>query len=127
MTVATCPECGGAMEGGFVASAGSDEVVASEWVGGPPERSWITGTRLRGKLRASLTALRCGECGFVKLYALAPEAAAAVHSELAARVAQLETELARLAERERFLVELLQQRGTLPAAGRRDTDAPDGP
>ena len=124
MALTICPDCGGGMEAGFVPEEGSDATSKpSEWVAGPPERSWLTGTRLRGKVRAPLTALRCGECGLVKLYAFAPEAAAAAHAALSARVDQLEAELARLAERERFLMELLQERGALPAGDRQEPDA----
>jgi hypothetical protein len=126
MVVTTCPECGGAMEPGFVADLSGDTVMPSEWIGGTPERSWFTGTRLRGKARAPLTALRCDACGFVKLYA--PASAVAAHTQLAARVDQLEAELARLAERERFLMELLQRGHALPpmdAATR--PDAPGDP
>jgi hypothetical protein len=122
--VTTCMDCGGAMEAGFIVDAGSDTVKPSEWVAGPPQRSWLTGTRLRGKVRVPLTALRCGECGRVRLYAVASEAAAAAHSELAARVDQLEAELARFAEREQFLMELLQQRGTLAAPAPDDRREP---
>jgi hypothetical protein len=124
MALTICPDCGSGMEAGFVPEEG-DAIKPSEWVAGSPERSWLTGTRLRGKVRAPLTALRCGECGLVKLYAFAPEAAAAAHSALSARVDQLEAELARLAEREQFLMELLQERGALPADGRQEPDAPD--
>jgi hypothetical protein len=102
------------MEAGFVADTGADTVKPTEWVAGSPERSWFSGTRLRGKVRSPLTALRCGACGFVKLYALAPDTVSASHLELTARVEQLEAELARLGERERFLMELLQGRAALP-------------
>jgi hypothetical protein len=115
MAVTTCAECGAAMEAGFVADAGSDTIRPGEWVSGAPERSWFTGTRVRGKVRAPLTALRCSACGLVKLYAFTPDAAVTPYLELAARVDQLEAELTRLAERERFLVELLQRRAALPA------------
>jgi hypothetical protein len=114
------------MEVGFLPEQGADATTRpSEWVSGLPEHSWLTGTRLRGKVRAPLTALRCGECGLVKLYALDPEAAAAAHSALSARVDQLEVELARLAEREQFLMKLLEGREALPAEGRRQPDALD--
>jgi hypothetical protein len=102
------------MEPGFIVDASGDTVNPSEWVAGPPRRSWLTGTRLRGKLRMPLP-VRCGECCSVRLYAVTLDAAAAAPSKLAAPVDPLETELARLGEPEHFLMYLLQDQRALGA------------
>jgi hypothetical protein len=100
------------MEAGFLADTTYGAIKPGEWVGGAPESSWLTGTRVRGKDRYPLLALRCATCGYVKLYAQPATASARTYQELDARIERLEDELLRLAERERFLVDLLEGRGS---------------
>lgn len=105
-----CPECGGSMYEGFVCDESYSTVKPSEWVEGRPQSSIWTGTRLRGKARYPIASFRCIQCGYVKLYAHPSEDSDAGRSEIAERLERLEDELARLTEREQFLLELLRGR-----------------
>jgi uncharacterized Zn finger protein len=65
-----CPKCSGKMEPGFIKDEGYGTVHPSKWVAGPPEKSFWTGTRTRGRKQVQVTTFRCGECGYLESYAL---------------------------------------------------------
>jgi hypothetical protein len=71
----TCPDCGSAMEAGFVVDHGESEMprVAS-WVEGAPEDAKFlgmkVGIKLKGRRKIPIGALRCTRCGLLKLYAM---------------------------------------------------------
>lgn len=65
-----CAKCGGAMEEGFEISGPMGHAMKpDEWVGGAPEPSIWTGTKLRGKERRPIVTYRCERCGFLESYA----------------------------------------------------------
>jgi len=41
----------------------------TEWVEGPPEKTFWTGLKLKGRRRFPVVADRCERCGFLELYA----------------------------------------------------------
>jgi len=65
----SCPKCQGSMSEGFVIDHTHGSRAASNWVEGPPERSFWTGVRLRGKTQLPISAWRCTSCGFLESYA----------------------------------------------------------
>lgn len=65
-----CVKCGGAMEEGFEISGPSGHALKpDEWVEGPPESSFWTGTKLSGKERRHIAVYRCERCGYLESYA----------------------------------------------------------
>ena len=66
---AVCPKCRGSMEQGYVADETYGERRQSTWVGGPPEPSFWTGLKMRGKERVPITTYRCSGCGYLESYA----------------------------------------------------------
>lgn len=64
-----CPKCQGALEEGFTLDHSSGESLAAEWVEGPPERSFWTGVKTRGKDRLPIQTFRCERCGYLESYA----------------------------------------------------------
>ncbi len=64
-----CPKCRGTMEPGFVLDHTYGENRQSTWVEGPPERSFWTGLKTRGKERLVITTHRCTSCGYLESYA----------------------------------------------------------
>ena len=69
-TAPICPKCGGTMQAGFIADFGHGGTVKpSDWVVGRPQRSFWFGTRVRDRQRFRVTAYRCGQCGYLELYA----------------------------------------------------------
>ena len=49
MSTADCPKCRHKMDEGFIMDESHGAVHASKWVEGPPEKSFWTGTKTRGK------------------------------------------------------------------------------
>ena len=65
-----CPKCGQQqMEVGFVLDLMHGWIGPATWVEGPPEKSFWTGLKLKGRRRIPLSAHRCARCGFVEFYA----------------------------------------------------------
>ena len=69
MATPTCPDCGVAMEGGFVLDQTHGGNAQADWVEGAPEKSIWTGLRLKGHRRIPLYAWRCPRCSLVRFYA----------------------------------------------------------
>ena len=66
-----CPNCGVAMEDGFMIDRGHANAASqSQWAEGIPERSWWQGVRLKGKDRIPTITYRCPRCGLLQSYAL---------------------------------------------------------
>jgi hypothetical protein len=57
------------MDEGFIKDESHGAVRASTWVEGPPEKSFWTGTKTRGKKQVQVTTFRCQRCGFLESYA----------------------------------------------------------
>jgi predicted RNA-binding Zn-ribbon protein involved in translation (DUF1610 family) len=66
-----CSECGGRMAAGSVVDYRRNVAAAGEWVPGEVVASAWTGA-LRNEERFVLSAYRCEDCGFLKLYARDP-------------------------------------------------------
>jgi ribosomal protein L37E len=59
------------MEEGFVLEKGDAGVLSLEtWVSGKPEKSWIAGLNLKGKVVYDVKTFRCMTCGYLDSYAL---------------------------------------------------------
>ena len=75
MTENACPECGSAMEEGFIPDASYAVVLQSAWQRGRPEIAKIfglsNGVKLNKQETVPIAAVRCTKCGFLKLYAKA--------------------------------------------------------
>ena len=69
MTGSACPKCRSNMEEGFVKDEAHGVVHASKWVAGPPEKSFWTGTKTRGKKQVEILTYRCSNCGYLESYA----------------------------------------------------------
>lgn len=62
------------MQQGFVPDGGNHGSFAiPQWIEGPPERSFWTGLKLKGRTRIPVTTFRCERCGLLECYALPPE------------------------------------------------------
>lgn len=71
MRTRECVACGVRMEEGFIADRGQgDRIKPDTWVEGKPDVSFWSGTKIKGKERFEITALRCPRCGRVELYAM---------------------------------------------------------
>jgi hypothetical protein len=64
-----CPECGGEMEGGFIADLSEASVLQQTWVRGVPEKRWFGGLKVDRKNCAPVRTNRCKKCGFLKSHA----------------------------------------------------------
>ena len=64
-----CPKCDAVMEPGFVLDQTYGAMTQSAWIEGPPERSFWTGLKVKGRDRLPVTTFRCPECGFLESYA----------------------------------------------------------
>ena len=73
MMQGACPECGSAMEDGFIPDMTIPQIVQLGWQAGPPEDEKFFGMRAGLKVNLKelmqITARRCTKCGFLKLYA----------------------------------------------------------
>jgi hypothetical protein len=73
MTQNACPECGSAMEEGFIPNMGVGGAMQLAWHRGIPEDKKFLGMYSGVKLdimeSVKITARRCTKCGFLKLYA----------------------------------------------------------
>ena len=69
MATTKCVSCGKRLEDGFLLDHRHGANYAGSWVGGPAEKTWWGGVRLRGRRRLDASALRCTGCGLVHLYA----------------------------------------------------------
>jgi len=66
-----CAKCHSPMEGGFIIDPDERNVrQPAHWVAGPPEKSFWTGTKLKGKDKHEIHTFRCVRCGFLESYAL---------------------------------------------------------
>jgi len=74
MTQNACPECGAAMEEGFIPDMHVGSAMQLAWQRGIPESKKFLGLKTKGvKLNESewlkITVRRCTGCGLLKLYA----------------------------------------------------------
>jgi hypothetical protein len=67
-----CPECGGAMEAGFVLDIGYGTSMMARWVQGSADMKWYGSVDLSGRDCRKVTSYRCGGCGLLKSYAIEP-------------------------------------------------------
>lgn len=67
-----CPKCGGSMEEGFLLDEGRNSSSPASWIEGPPERSFWTGVKTRGREKLRVVTYRCERCGFLEAYATEP-------------------------------------------------------
>ncbi|QDV36344.1 hypothetical protein [Tautonia plasticadhaerens] len=70
MRAPTYPKCSQAMKEGFILDHTRNGRLPSEWVEGPPQHSFWTGLRLRGKERHKVATFRCPKCGYLESYAM---------------------------------------------------------
>lgn len=64
-----CPECQRPMDGGFLLETTQGGYAATQWVAGPPEKSFWTGLKLKRRKQITVYAWRCPGCTQVRLYA----------------------------------------------------------
>lgn len=69
MRNATCPKCSKTMEEGFIVDHGHGTNTQAVWVEGPPQRSFWTGLKLRGKELRPVLTFCCPGCGYLESYA----------------------------------------------------------
>ncbi len=67
----TCPDCGGTMVEGFLLDLTYGGNMPTSWVAEPPEKSFWTHTKVKGKEQWPVQTYRCAACGFLKSYARA--------------------------------------------------------
>ncbi len=72
MSDPTCPDCSSSMEAGFILDMSHAQRYPSSWIAGPPESSFWTRLKIRGKPRFEITAYRCRRCGLLKSFATPP-------------------------------------------------------
>lgn len=72
MTGTACPKCRGKMQQGYIKDEGYAIVHSSKWVSGPPEKSFWTGVKTRGKKQVEVLTYRCASCGYLESYAQTP-------------------------------------------------------
>jgi hypothetical protein len=76
MTQNACPECGSAMEDGFIPDMAHVQVLQLAWQRGLPEDFKFLGMKNGVKMNPAeslkITTRRCTNCGFLKLYAKPP-------------------------------------------------------
>ena len=79
MTADACPECGAEMEEGFIPDMSYGQVLQLGWQRGAPEIPTLFGMKLKNNVKfkpeqtLKITASRCTERGFLKLYAREPD------------------------------------------------------
>ncbi len=68
-----CSECGGKLDRGFIAETLDLTQLhaydASLWVDGQPEKGFMWWLKTEGRKMYYVTAYRCEQCGFMKVYA----------------------------------------------------------
>jgi hypothetical protein len=65
-----CAKCQSLMEEGFILDLGDyNSQQPSNWISGPPERSFWQGTKTKGKRQRQIRTFRCIQCGFLESYA----------------------------------------------------------
>ena len=57
------------MEEGFILDVTYAGYLVAQWVAGPPEPAFFTGTKVRGKEKRRLGTYRCPKCGYLESYA----------------------------------------------------------
>ena len=70
-----CPKCNGRMEQGFILDNAYAAHVVSQWVAGPPLKSFWSGTKIPSEGLVPVGTFRCAKCGYLESYAR-PEFAA---------------------------------------------------
>lgn len=71
-----CPKCAGEMSRGFVAERGDSSArFPANWIEGDPvhvQRFGLTGdnVEVHGRRQFPVRSMRCGQCGFLELYAV---------------------------------------------------------
>ena len=70
----TCPKCQAPMTEGFVIDKSESGRAVSSWLEGAPHKSMWVGVKLDGKKPIEIATWRCGSCGFLESYAVAPRA-----------------------------------------------------
>lgn len=69
MTSHNCPACRSEMDEGFMLDKGDYSSTQQEWAEGPPEKSFWTGLKLKGKEKLRVATYRCPKCGLLQSYA----------------------------------------------------------
>jgi DNA-directed RNA polymerase subunit RPC12/RpoP len=64
-----CPKCSGKMQEGFIYDQAYGASLVSRWVQGPPEKSLLSGVKLKGRKMIETRTFRCDKCGFLESYA----------------------------------------------------------
>ena len=57
------------MEEGFLLDTSYGAYLATHWVSGPPQRSFWTGVKMRGRRKQLVRTFRCTTCGLLESYA----------------------------------------------------------
>ena len=66
----TCSRCGGSMTRGVVVDRGNESLPDTQiWVSGAPERSFLSGLKLKGREVLTVETFRCAACGMLESYA----------------------------------------------------------
>lgn len=73
MRTPKCPKCSQIMDEGFIVDHAHGTDLQAEWIEGPPQTSFWTGLKLRGRDRRKVVTFCCGKCGFLESYAQAAE------------------------------------------------------
>jgi hypothetical protein len=58
-----CSKCTGEMEAGFVLDLAHSGVYPAIWAGGPLEKNWLGGVKIRNKRFYRVETWRCKDCG----------------------------------------------------------------
>ena len=69
MTARSCPKCQGRMAEGFIKVELYGTVKVSQWVEGPPEKSFWTGIKTHDKKQLAVKTYRCSACGYLESFA----------------------------------------------------------
>lgn len=70
LKILKCVKCQGEMQEGFTLDNVYGGSVPSNWVEGPPVKSFWTGTKTAGKKHYRIRTFRCVNCGYLESYAL---------------------------------------------------------
>jgi hypothetical protein len=58
------------MEEGFVLDRTHGANLQSSWIEGPPETSFWTGLKMKGREQIPVTTFRCSKCGYLESFAV---------------------------------------------------------